>query len=436
MERQPEHGSIVSANRPPARTGREKILFQGTYQGQRSSFGMTDDHIDKHVLLIGSTGCGKTTGMNRMVDQIQARMTPEDVMIIFDTKGDFYSAFGHRKGSVVLGNSGRFYNDSVRWNIFREICADGWEDRFLTVNAQEICRNLFAEREKRTNNTFFPHAGRDLLSSLLIFMMRTGKEEPDFKKEFLYNDQLRKILDSSDADKLLEFLSFDEDARSVASYIDGKGEQANGVLAEMYSVTRDIFTGVFAEHGGFSIRNFVRNKGGRTLYVEYDLSIGQTLTPIYRLLFDLALKEALGRQRQEGNVYLILDEFRLLPYLQHIDDGVNFGRSLGVKVFAAVQNVSQLFEIYGEHRGRSILAGFSSLFLYHNDDPSSLKYLTERSGRNVVLDKYLDLKGQVAEGRPRQAHTIEDYDLISLGQGEAIVSLAFGKPFRFWFDRQ
>ena len=181
-------------------------------------------------------------------------------------------------------------------------------------------------------------------------------------------------MDCSDVDQLLTFLSFDDDARSVASYIDGRGEQANGVLAEMYSIVRDIFTGIFAEHGNFSIRNFVRNKGGKTLYVEYDLSIGQTLTPMYRLLFDLALKEALGRQRQEGNVYLILDEFRLLPHLQHIDDGVNFGRSLGVKVFAGVQNVEQLFETYKENRGRSILAGFSNLFLFHNDDPSTLKY--------------------------------------------------------------
>lgn len=167
--------------------------------------------------------------------------------------------------------------------------------------------------------------------------------------------------------------------------------------------------------------------------MEYDLSIGQTLTPMYRLLFDLALKEALGRQRVEGNVYLILDEFRLLPHLQHIDDGVNFGRSLGVKIIAGVQNVEQLFETYGENRGRSILAGFSNFFQFRNDDPSTLKYLTERSGRNVVLDEYLDMKGQLADSK-RSGSTIEDWDLASLEKGEAIVSLAFSRPFRFHFD--
>ena len=53
----------------------------------------------------------------------------------------------------------------------------------------------------------------------------------------------------------------------------------------------------------------------------------------------------------------------------------------------------------------------------------------------MVLDEYQDIKGQIAEGKPRVAHTIEDWDLISLEQGEAIISLAFGKPFRFKFDQ-
>lgn len=60
-----------------------------------------------------------------------------------------------RKGSVLLGNSSQYYSASVRWNIFKEICADGWENRSIITNSQEICKDLFADREKRTNNPFF-----------------------------------------------------------------------------------------------------------------------------------------------------------------------------------------------------------------------------------------------------------------------------------------
>lgn len=77
------------------------------------------------------------------------------------------------------------------------------------------------------------------------------------------------------------------------------------------------------------------------------------MAPIYSLLIDLALKEVLGRGNQNGNVYMIFDEFKLLPYLQHIDDGVNFGRSLGLKIMAGIQSVNQMTEAYGEERGKT-----------------------------------------------------------------------------------
>ena len=75
------------------------------------------------------------------------------------------------------------------------------------------------------------------------------------------------------------------------------------------------------------MRQIVRRKGGKVVFIEYDTGIGNMLTPIYKLLIDLAIKEALCRKNNEGNVYFILDEFRLLPHLEHIDNGVNFGRS-------------------------------------------------------------------------------------------------------------
>ena len=42
----------------------------------------------------------------------------------------------------------------------------------------------------------------------------------------------------------------------------------------------------------------------------------------------LAIKESLCRSKEDkGNVYFIMDEFRLLRPLSHMDNGINFGRS-------------------------------------------------------------------------------------------------------------
>ena len=77
----------------------------------------------------------------------------------------------------------------------------------------------------------------------------------------------------------------------------------------------ELLIGKFKEAGDFSIRSFVRNKGGKILFIEYDLGVGSVLTPVYKALFDLAIKETLGRARSEGNVYFVIDEFSLLPHL-------------------------------------------------------------------------------------------------------------------------
>ena len=190
---------------------------------------------------------------------------------------------------------------------------------------------MFADLiEKNNSNPFFPIAARDLFASIIIALIKNGVV-PN-------NEDLKEFIDSSSVETLRGLLGKHKDLASVASYIGGKsGSQAQGVLSEMYSVTRDVLTGVFADSGDFSMRKFIRQKGGKIAFIEYDLSIGDVLSPIYSLLFDLALKEALGRTASQGNVYLIVDELKLLPNLRHLEDGINFGRGLGVKILAGLQ---------------------------------------------------------------------------------------------------
>lgn len=426
-------GSTVSKNALPQMPERPALILKGEFNGRPAYFGMDEDLISKHMLLVGGTGCGKSTLFYHIIKQLKSKMTADDVMIIFDTKGDFHSRFYNPSMDCVVGNSPQYYPQSQRWNIFKEILADGWEDRQVILNTQEICKAFFEERTKNNNNPFFPNAARDLLAAILITIVRLGSESKEFVKENFYNNRIKEFLDSSSGTDLCDLLDGIMDMRSVLSYIEGDSAQSQGVLAEMYSVVRDIFIGVFAEKGGFSIRNFVRRKGGRTLFIEYDLSIGSVLTPVYKIMFDLALKEALGQTKSKGTVYLICDEVKLLPNLQHIDDGVNFGRSLGVKVFAGLQSIEQLYEIYGQSRGKNLAAGFSSIIAFRANDVTTRSYISSLHGQNMVLEQYRMMDNHTVEDK-RIGNTVEDWDLNSLRVGEAIVGLPFSPPFRFYFD--
>lgn len=426
------YGDTLDKILPPRKKTNYIVKLPGTYKGKPTSFEIDTDTLSKHSLFIGGTGCGKTTLLYHFISQIRSRMTSDDVMIIFDSKGDFYSKFGNDK-DYVLGNSSQYSSRSVKWNIFREILADGFKEKDYLLNIQEICNSFFAERIQKSQNTFFPHAAADLLSAIITTLIRDSLGSKEIMNETFYNDTLRVILDGSTVEDLINNIESYSDLISVVSYINGEGSQTQGVLSEMYSVVKEIFIGVFSERGAFSIRDFVRSKGGKTLFIEYDLSIGSILSPIYSLLFDLALKEALGQSsNRKGNVYLICDEFRLLPNLKHIDDGVNFGRSLGVKVFAGLQSINQLIEVYGEARGKNIAAGFSSVYAFRANDTATRRFVIDLYGQNYILDHYSSVDKKYMEDK-RQGNTVEDWDMMSLNVGEAIVGLPFSKPFRFQF---
>jgi type IV secretory pathway TraG/TraD family ATPase VirD4 len=427
------YGNSVSKNNPPNQGLGAGIKLSGIFEGKSSTFTLDSDVLSKHTMFIGGTGCGKTTLFNHFVSQIKRDMTNDDVMIIFDSKGDYYSKFYSPTTDFVIGNSKQYTKDSERWNIYKEILADGWDESDYIINTQEICKSFFEERTKNTTNAFFPNAARDLLAAVIVAFIREGKKDPNIKRDFFYNCKLKEFLDISDVQMIIDLLGTSSDANAILSYIRGDNAQSQGVLSEMYSIVREILIGVFADRGVFSLREFVRNKGKKTLFIEYDLTIGSTLTPVYRLMFDLALKEALGRNKPQGNVYLICDEFKLLPHLRHIDDGVNFGRSLGVKVFAGIQSIEQLYEIYGQSRGRNITAGFSSVYAFRANDAATREFVSGLFGKNIVLEQFQMLNSQIVEEK-RNGQTVEDWDLCNLNVGEAIVGLPFFQPFRFHFD--
>ena len=145
---------------------------------------------------------------------------------------------------------------------------------------------------------------------------------------------------------------------------------------------------------------------------------------------DLA-HQTLQSGRRLGSVMFVIDEFKLLPQLMHIDDALNFGRGLGVKVFAGIQSVDQVYAGYGEERGRALLSGFMNCFCFQTPDYSSRQYITQRFGENCVQLLYQARNESLSY--QREGHALEDWDVLNLKVGQAAVDLAGEKPFLFQF---
>ncbi len=426
-------GDELRQSAPNIVENRPVLYFMGVdNQGQHRNIPISEKLLSRHIMLIGGIGTGKTNTFFQIMSQIQRSLTRNDVMIIFDTKGDFYKEF-YSPGDIVISND----NTSVGvngqpdyWNIFDEVAMG--EQQYASV--MEISKSLFKEACENTNQIFFPNAARDIFMAVMLHFLRYSKKTGSTK--YLNNAALVDFIKSRTSSDIREMLNSYSDMKAMTSYISNDDSpQTQGVLSELQQVVREIFVGNFAKKGTLGLRNLVNQKGGKKIFIEYDLSFGEMLTPIYSLMFDMAIKEALGRGRSDGNVYFITDEFRLLPNLEHVDDAVNFGRSLGIKFMIGIQNVEQIYDNYGEQRANSILSGFLTSLNFRVNDPKSRDYIKQHFGTNRKIEVYatsVQSKGMVEERR--DAYVVEDWDLSNLKIGQAVVGFPEYEPFVFKFD--
>ena len=405
------------------------FLMGHSAQGDPMRIPVGEQMLSRHLLLLGGIGTGKSNAFHFLIRNVRSSLTDRDVAIIFDTKGDFYRKF-YQPGDVVISNDSRASGGSGPdyWNLFGEISID---DR-IEENILEIAKSFFSEKLAHTTQPFFPNAAKDLFGALLLHMVRSEQF-----KEMRNNQALRAAFDTFSVSAMKKILQSHQDLKAMTSYIeDEKSGQTLGVVAELQQMVREIFVGNFRKKGSLSMRQLVRQKGGRVIFVEYDLGIGAMLTPVYRLLIDLAVKEALCRTSNEGSVYFFIDEFRLLPHLEHIDDGVNFGRSLGAKFFVGIQNIHHIAAAYGQDMAHSILSGFGTTLAFRVNDAGSREYIKGLFGRNIKLQTYLSaVQNRGVSEQIREGFVVEDEDITNLPVGQAIIGAPGCQPFRFQFKK-
>ncbi len=383
-----------------------------------------DRLLSTHALFLGAIGCGKTTAMMQLVSALRRSASPDDVFVIFDTKGDFLKDVG-RPGDAVISNEPGQGASGVVWNLFRDLLEQDPRERQDQIH--EIAATIFSEgMERAGQNTFFATGACDIFAAVVEAMAQEGEAHT--------NEDLKKRLEESRIE-LLDLLSQYPDLAGMARYLDDD-QTAGSILAFLQQTLSKSFAGVFRMPGDFSVREFIRGRGGTALFVEYDIAVGSRLLPIYRVLMDMAIKEALalGRKQASGNVYFVLDEFALLPALSHIADGINFGRSLSLKFIVATQNVSQVLQAYGQETGRSILSGFGTIFAFRLMDDASRDLVRQRHGSNRKrITTFAAVRSEGVQQGWVDGYVIEDWNVADLNRGHCIVSLPEGSPFFFGF---
>ena len=326
--------------------------------------------LSRHILTMGAIGSGKSNTLYHIVRAIRTIMTDRDSLVFFDAKGDYLRHF-RRPGDIVISPQSTLATE--RWNLYQEILATPLEERDQTI--REMAASLFQRLIEHSQSPVFPSGARDILYALLSAHMRSD--------ETWNNQRLSEFISRSAIPELRRTLETHDDLRWVLSYMmSDKGATTQSYVSPLYQAVLELLSGEFGKAGQFSMRRFVKNGNRRAVFLEYDLANANVLSPIYSLLLDLAMKEMLGRTEDEAlhHTYFVLDEFPLIPTLNYMESALNFGRSLGVRVIAGIQNASQVETRYGLSNAQSLLAGFGTVMAFRLFDETSRRVIQQRHG--------------------------------------------------------
>lgn len=434
MVREPLFGTILDLN-PAVQPVKPVVSFRNPQSG--GWFGLDRTAANANSLYLGASGSGKTNAIGLHLDQLRAQGA-NDLFVIFDTKGDFYRDF-YQTGDLIIGNDSFSHLPGyVSWNIFKDILSAGNKRELM---AYEIGANLFKDR-KNQSQPFFSNSAKEVFCNILIHFIRHHSED----RNMMTNGALVRTIKRAAPEWYTEIFSeqVNPDMHGLLSCI-GKldSNQAAGVIGEMKSMLYDLFKDTFASEDydrSLSIRSFVRNERGRALFVEYDLSAGESLQPMFRLLIDLAMKEAMARpENATGNIYFVLDELHLIPNSEYLKTLLHYGRSKHATVIAGLQSVNQIYAMMekngGKSAGQALLSGFPNVFAFRTDDYESRDYIVNLHGDNVVSYYYSTSATRESPVREREGKVVESWDVASLSKGDVIAGICGNPPFRFHYDR-
>lgn len=89
--------------------------------------------LSSHMLALGSIGSGKTNLIYHIIKAIITALSENDIVIFFDSKGDFLKRF-YRPGDYVIGNSNQYSQYPLsKWNLYKELSITGSISREDTI---------------------------------------------------------------------------------------------------------------------------------------------------------------------------------------------------------------------------------------------------------------------------------------------------------------
>jgi hypothetical protein len=330
------------------------------------------DAENKHFLIVGDTGSGKSSVIRQMLYQVDAR---GDSAIVYDPACEFVKQFyNQRRGDIVLNPLDA---RMPYWNPSKELRRK--------AEAKALAVSLY--QPEGVTNRFFVEAPQKIFAHLLSFL-----PTPE--------ELVRWMSDPEEIDRRVRKTEY-------WALIDPKApQQRSGVLGSL-NMSADSFRLLPRQDETTSVWTATQWAETRSgwVFITSRPTMREALRPLISLWIDTLVLRLLNEPMPEQRpVWFVIDELASLQRLPQLHTAITENRKSQNPVVLGFQGRSQMEARYGEDAEAMLSQPATKIFL-RTTEPRAAKWVSEaigeveierlrethydgpRSGRNFTLDR-------------------------------------------------
>lgn len=317
----------------------------------------------QHILLIGTTGVGKSACMHELMDQVRAK---KQRAIVYDLEGTLIPKYYRPEKDFILNP---LDERSPAWNI--------WQEGEDSADFDSLASSLMP-LHLTGSDPFWINSARTIFSSGAERLRITNKKNNRTLLQAMFTENLGGIvnlLKGSIAESLVS-----EKIEKTALSI--KATLTTYCKSLMY--LRDDKEGPL-----FSIRRWItRDEKDSWLFISSNALKEDALRPLISVWLDTAAKYVLSLEESETRrLWFFMEEFSNLHQLPSIMRTLSLGRKHGVCFVGAIQDPHQLRTIYGHNETETLLGLFNTKVCYRTNSAASAKWMSSIMGERETVEQ-------------------------------------------------
>jgi len=362
-------------------------------EGEASNFSLAgvplvNNTETQHILLLGTTGTGKSVCIQELMDQVRAK---KQRAIVYDIDGIFIPHYYRPKQDILLNPL------DIRcpaWNIWQE-----GEDR---VDYETVAEALMPFHLS-ANDPFWINAAHTVFCCMarLLALQNTKDNksllEAIFSPNFLQElpQQLQKI--TSNNKPPIELML----AKNLLSESNEKTTLSIKATLSTYCKVL-MYLKDEREHPLFSIHEWVKaDRGDSWLFITATEQQASALKPLLSVYLDAASKATLSlKPSLERRLWFFMDELPSLHKLPSLMSALSRGRKYGASFVGGIQDIHQLYALYGHNDAESLLSLFNTRVFFRANSPKSAQWMSKALSERELLER--------KEGFSYGAHEMRD----------------------------